>query len=268
MRIKDLYSHLPEDISKTNKKTVAQFVAARLAEMGDLRFNYATQYQLSKRPRGRTSDYHGAMVYYFTCSQAARRRKPSTLPYAKTRNRRPRMQVMDCGRSLQVTTFSDDFDFDIAVDLDHPNDHQGREHFGVPQNVRRWIENNPRHSPLDQRKDLMAAIARGELSVSKKYLSPTNVFYWWRKMYKEKQYASQDPWENAFNILENHSGVMYLHPNYAEFTRQPTSYTGPNRVDISSGSCITQWKWIYRRSRRFTSMRPSTHLNRTRISTL
>jgi hypothetical protein len=178
--------------------------------MDDLRFNLKTHYPLSKRARGRISEYRGSMVFHFTCSQAARERKPSTLPYSKTRNRRPRMQVMDCGGSLQVTTFSD-LEFDIAVDLDHPNDHQGREHFGVPQNVRRWIENNPRHSPLDQRRDLMAAIARGEMDVSKKYLSPTNLFYWWRKMYKEKQYASKDPWENAYNILQNHSGVISLH---------------------------------------------------------
>jgi hypothetical protein len=128
MRIKDLYSHLPADISKTDKKAVAQYVAARFAEMGGLRFIYKTQYLLSKRPRGRTLEYHGAMVYCFTCSQAARQRKPSTLPYSKQRNRRPRIQVMDCDGNLKVTIFPDG-EFDIAVDVDHPNDHQGREHF-------------------------------------------------------------------------------------------------------------------------------------------
>jgi hypothetical protein len=121
------------------------------------------------------------------------------------------MQVMDCDGTLTVTIFPDESDFDIAVSLEHPNDHQGREHYAVPQRVRRWIQENPRHSPNDQRRDILEACERGELNVEKEYLSPNNIFYWWRKVYKEKQYASKDPWVNAWNILQNHSGVQPTH---------------------------------------------------------
>jgi len=80
MRIKEFYLQLPADISKTDKKAVAQCVAARFAEMDGLRFVYNTTYPLSKMPRGRTSEYHGAMVYYFTCSQATRQRNHYPTP--------------------------------------------------------------------------------------------------------------------------------------------------------------------------------------------
>jgi len=218
---------------------------------GDGRPSFRLQYNISALQNAAWSYFgvpwrNGLLFHLFTSDAPA-----ESLPYSKTRNRRHRMQVMDCGRSLQVTTFSDDFDFDIAVDLDQPNDHQGREHFGVPQNMRRWLENNPRQSPQDQRKDLMAAIARGELSASKKYLSPTNVFYW-RRNRPMGEYPRESSWGNVST-------------NYAEF-RQRRLWTRPNRVGVSYGSCINQWEWICRRSRRFTSIQPSTRLNRTRIS--
>lgn len=213
VRIKDFFRHLPHDISRTDHKALVQFVVNRFGQMRDLHFILHKQYTVSKRARGRTSDYNGSQVYHHKCSQMARPQRPSTLAYGKTRNRRPRMQVMDCDGTLTVTVFpvSDDREFDIAVDLVHLHDHQGREHYGVPQSVRRWIQENPRHSPGDERRDLLAAIERGELNVEKEYLSPNNIFYWWRKMYKEKQYTSKDPWENAWNILQNHAGVTLSH---------------------------------------------------------
>lgn len=208
IRIKDFYDRLPPEISRDDAKSVAQYVADRFAEIQDLRFSYRSHYTLSKRARGHLSSYANAEVYHFTCSQRECDPKPSLLPYGKTRNRRRRIQTMACQGKIQVTIFPDDIEFDIAVDFDHSHIHQGREHYGVPRSVRQWIHDNPRNSPHEQRRELMAAISRGEIVVpKKKYLSTTNVFYWWRKMYKEKQYASKDPWENATHILQNHELV-------------------------------------------------------------
>ena len=90
------------------------------------------------------------------------------------------------------------------MEVNHSH-HQGREQFGVPLRIRQWIEKHPRSTPQAQREDVLRAIAAGEIpGVSNKHLNGPNIHYWWRKVYKEKTYVSDDPWENVVSILEQH----------------------------------------------------------------
>jgi hypothetical protein len=90
--------------------------------------------------------------------------------------------------------------------------HEGREQFGVPLSIRQWIERHPRSTPQAQREDVLRAIDAGEIpGVTNKHLNGPNIHYWWRKVYKEKTYVSDDPWENIVSILEQHPLVSSFH---------------------------------------------------------
>ena len=132
--------------------------------------------------------------------------KLSTLPYGRTRDRRCRVKLVNCDGSILVLfplqTTSPNFEITIEVNHSH---HQGREQLGVPLKIRQWIEKHPRSTPQAQQEDVLCAIAAGEIQgVSNKHLNRPNIHYWWRKVYKEKTYVSDDPWKNVVSILEQH----------------------------------------------------------------
>jgi hypothetical protein len=52
--------------------------------------------------------------------------------------------------------------FDVTLEFKH-NEHPGRRQFGVPPKVRRWIRENPRSNPVQQREDLQRVLKKGEI---------------------------------------------------------------------------------------------------------
>src|SRR5579859_3293939 len=135
--------------------------------------------------------------------------KPSTFPYGRTRNWHCRVKLVDCEGSILVLfpSLMRSPNFEIAIEVNHSH-HKGREQFGVPLKIHQWIAKHPRSTPQAQREDILRAIAAGEiLGVSSKHLNGPNIHYWWRKVYKEKTYVSDNPWENVVSILEQHPSV-------------------------------------------------------------
>jgi len=92
--------------------------------------------------------------------------------------------------------------------------HPGRTQFGVPLKVRQWIQKNPRSTPFAQREELLLAIKRGEIpgiQLNSRFLCPSLIHYWWRKIYGKTAYISDDPWENAAHLLREHPFVQALY---------------------------------------------------------
>ena len=122
------------------------------------------------------------------------------------RNRHCRVKLVECKGSIHVLFCSQNRppSFEIAIEVDHTH-HEGREQFGVLLSIRQWIERHPRSTPQAQREDVLCAIGAREIpGLMSKHLNGPNIHYWWRKVYKEKMYVSDDPWENIVSILEQH----------------------------------------------------------------
>jgi hypothetical protein len=215
IQISDLYRHLPTDLTRNDKKAVARYVIEQFAFTDRYQFTYNNQYVLpvAEKIRGRSSFYANAVVFRFCCSQnQANRKWISTAEYDKTRNRRKRIQIYDCiGYYLVIFPTVPEAPFDIVVENKHPQSHPGRDIFGVPSRVRRWIKENPRTTPQAQRDDLLRAISKGELPpVPERSLRPMILHYWWRKECKDILYISNDFWINMEDILRNHHLVSSI----------------------------------------------------------
>lgn len=171
---------------------VADYVVDRFSEAEGFQFPCKRVYTLSKRARGFPSMFADAVVFQFKCSQQRRPSRPSDLPHNKIRNRHARVAIFDCDGLITVTFPSLPVSFDIAVEFKH-NHHPGREQFGVPLKVRQWIKDHPSRTPAAQREELMAAINKGELEgVKDELLSPTLLYYWWKKGIGGKSYPSNE----------------------------------------------------------------------------
>jgi hypothetical protein len=210
--ISDFYNHLlgsDHDPFMHDQKTMAKYIVAKFGEPGGYMFYYRDSNTLDKRPRGGLSAFSGAKVWRFECSQSGplQNSKVSTLPYSKTRNRRGRLEVVDCQGGINVTfpSESSSVTFDVAVDLNHPP-HSGRgEQFGLPVKIRQWIKDNPHSTVTAQREDLERALKNGEIDGLKdEWYNPASIHYWWRKEVGQKRYPSKDPWENSEYILKEH----------------------------------------------------------------
>jgi hypothetical protein len=234
IQISDFYRHLPAEIVREDQKAVAQFVVDQFATAGGYQFSYHHQYSLNKKPRGRTCFLSNAKVFRFLCSQnKAHKEWVATQQYEKTRNRRKRIQIYDCNGSVLVTfPASNDVPFDIVVENHHPPSHPGRDIFGIPMRVRKWIQQNPRTTPQAQREELIRAIEKGELEqVDERHLRPVIVHYWWRKAYKEKEYISDDSWTNIEHILRKHPLVSSIILILLTNSRLPTLFSGQSHVN-------------------------------------
>jgi hypothetical protein len=212
LQVREFYSHLPSNISKEDDKLVGQYIVDQFGEAEGFQFYFRQKYTLSKQARGYSSIYSNAVVIQYDCSQRQRVAKPSSLPYARTRNRRARIHLFNCTGSISVICFSKNStpDFDIAIDFNH-EPHPGREFYGVPVKVRQWIKSNPYPTPGAQRTALFNAMKKKEIEgVKEQYLSAPLIHYWWRKMHKEKTYPSDDSWKNMEYILSQHPLVCSL----------------------------------------------------------
>ena len=234
--VSDFLRELPPDIvepncppaTKEERKAIAQYIADRYGEAEGFQFHFHDENLISNRARGYPSQFAKAHCLRFQCSQQRRVYKVSTLPYGRTRNRRTKKQF-DCKGEVKVFSFykldlrqvyfmpvAHHADYcEIAVKFHHIT-HPGRSQFGVPLKVREWIQKNPRSTPLTQREELLLAIKKGEIpgiQLNSRFLSPTLIHFWWRKTYGRTAYISEDPWENAAHILQEHplvSGIFYL----------------------------------------------------------
>jgi hypothetical protein len=202
---------------------MAKYVADQYGEAEGFRFLFHDEYLLSNRARGHPAQFAKAHCLKFQCSQQRRAYKVSTLPYGRTRNRRAKKQF-DCKGEVKVSSFhrlnlrqvyflqrARHADYcDIAVEFCHTI-HPGRSQFGVPLKVREWIQKNPRSTPLAQREELLLGIKRGEIpgiQLNSHFLSPTLIHFWWRKTYGNTAYISEDQWENAAHMLQEHPSVL------------------------------------------------------------
>jgi hypothetical protein len=235
IQISDFYRHLPAEVIREDQKAVAQFVVDQFATAGGYQFCYHHRYSLNKKPRGRTSFFSDAKVFRFVCSQNKPHKEwVATHQYGKTRNRRKRIQIYDCNGFVLVTfpTSNDGVPFDIVVENNHPSSHPGRDIFGVPLRVRKWIQQNPRTTPQAQREELIRAIEKRELEqVHERHLRPVIVHYWWRKAYKEKEYISDDSWINMEHILGKHPLVSSIILILLIYGRLPTLFSGQNHAN-------------------------------------
>jgi hypothetical protein len=209
IHISGLFDSLPASISKEDQRAVADYVVALYGQPEGLSFTCSESgYKLSKRPRGYSSIFADARGFRYVCTQKYRVRKASTLPYKRTRNRRPRVHLVDCKGSIIVAFPPNSPEFDISFESLH-DIHQGREQFGVPPAIRQWIKDHPISSPIALKEEILRAIKRGDIKgVSEQYLNGPNIHYWWSKIYRKKTYISKDPWENMAHMLEQHQLVF------------------------------------------------------------
>ncbi len=216
--ISDFYGHLPEDISKEDRKAAAQYVVDQFGESEGFQFQFHDSRSISSRARNLPSEFANAVQFRFRCSQRLRTPKPSTLPYCRTRNRRISKKRVECTGFISVffpSLTSGVFNIaetahDIAVEFKHSL-HPGCEQYGVPLNVRKWIRENPCSTSSAQREELFRAIRKGEIEgvTELTYLGPTLLHYWWRKGLESTVYVSEDPWVNAEHILREHPMVKF-----------------------------------------------------------
>jgi hypothetical protein len=181
----DFYDDLPSSISGEDQKAVAQYVVDRIGDSVGFQFSFHEQCTISKRAQGLPNQFADGTTFRFRCSQRRRTvavMRDLSLPYRRTRNRRATRQRFDCHGSINVRISPLGSEFDMAVDYTHAL-HPGDEQFGVPRSVRKWIQQNPRPTPAQQRDELFLAIQKGEVNGIPKHADYTvpAIHYWWRK---------------------------------------------------------------------------------------
>jgi hypothetical protein len=209
--IKELFQHLPADIRSEDQRSVAEHVVDSMEEAVGFEFAWHDTRSISQKARGLPLILANSTQIRFRCSQRRRcgTKYTSQHQYSRTRNTRGPRQRFDCGGEIAVYFPTVGQRFDIALEFRH-QEHPGRRQFGVPPKVRRWIRENPRSSPLQQREDLDRALQKGEIEGvdPKIFLTSAQIHYWWRKGFARTTYISDDPWINCENILKQHPAVI------------------------------------------------------------
>lgn len=174
------------------------------------RFVFRKETQLSEtRARGVPQALKGSKCFTYVCSQhRSRTVKPKERPFSEQRNRQS-IQAQGCGGFINIyfpshgqLTFPDST-AQVAIKVRHMG-HIGRDIGGVAEEIRKWIQDNPRPSAKQQRDECILALRNGDIPHKDEhdFISPAHCYYWWNKAQTGTHRVSEDPWENVRHRLD------------------------------------------------------------------
>jgi len=174
------------------------------------RFIFDKETQLSEtRARGVPQALQGSKCFTYLCSQHRQRTvKPKERPFSRQRNRQS-IEGQGCGGIIKIyfpshgqLTFPGST-AQVAIKVRHMG-HIGRDIGGVAEEIRKWIQDNPRPSAKQQRDECILALRNGDIAHKDEhdFISPAHCYYWWNKAQTGTHRVSEDPWENVRHRLD------------------------------------------------------------------
>lgn len=106
---------------------------------------------------------------------------------------------------------------ELLVQYRHDMEHEGRENFPMPEQIKKWIMDSHYTSSRETLRALRTMVAQGSFpGIPLHLITPFNVSYWWTMALEKRIGTKGNPWLTALDYLQRAPKVKSL-KFYADF---------------------------------------------------